>query len=330
MKDLLARSDNPHVSQSVEVLDSVRSSILSLLSGNVSIGNRHAPQSGKIVGFLKQLKDGMSTDLSDLEKEISVLTKELTQFQLSRTEAQAGAATAVALVTKARAAFENQSSDLLADIDVLSKAIAALEKGRAVMNAKKVSDSYRTSVWSFSPGGSSEGGRYTPQSSEIVGILKQMKDEISAGLLAFEEEELGRKNNHQNLVKAKTQEISGLTKTDEEKTMLQETLSVKIEKMKSELFVAARTLFADKEMASKLTENCSTQASEWEERQRLRAEELVDIHDTIKLMNDDDSLELFKETLPSSTLMQLRDNKRGVARERVLCSADHQVHHASI
>ena len=82
-----------------------------------------------------------------------------------------------------------------------------------------------------------------------------MKDEISAGLLAFEEEELGRKNKHQNLMKAKTQEISGLTKTDEEKTMLQETLSVKIEKMKSELFVAARTLFADKEMASKLTEN---------------------------------------------------------------------------
>jgi len=33
------------------------------------------------------------------------------------------------------------------------------------------------------------------------------------------------------------------------------------------------------------------------------------------LLNDDDSLELFKETLPSPTLMQLRDNKRGVARE---------------
>jgi hypothetical protein len=72
---------------------------------------------------------------------------------------------------------------------------------------------------------------------------------------------------------------------------------------------------ADKELASKLTGSCATQASEWEERQRLRAEELVAIHDTIKLLNDDDSLELFKETLPSPTLMQLRDNKRGVARE---------------
>ena len=292
MKDLLARSDDPHVSQSMEGLDSVRSSVLSLLSGNGSFGNRHGPQSGEIVGILKQLKCGMSTDLSDLEKEISVLTKELTQFQLSRTEAQAADATAVALDTKARAALESQRSDLLADIVVLSKAIAALEKGRAVMNAKKVSVSYRTSVLSFLPGGSSDGGRYAPQSGEIVGILKQLKDEMSADSSALEDEELGRKNNHQGLMKAKTQEISVLTKTIEEKTVRVGTLAVEVEKMKSVLSVSEKTLLADQEMASKL-EHCSTQASEWEERQRLRAKELVAIHDTIKLMNDGDSLVFF-------------------------------------
>ena len=180
----------------------------------------------------------------------------------------------------------------------------------------KVSDSYRTSVLPFSPGGSSEGGRYTPQSSEIVGILKQKKDEISADLLAFEEEELVRKNNHQGLMEAKTQEISGLTKTIEEKTMLQGTLSVKVEKMKSELFEAERTLFADKEMASKLADNCSTQASEWEERQRMRAAELLANQETIKLMNHNDSLELCKETLPSMTTDgSFGTRNGGVARE---------------
>ena len=83
----------------------------------------------------------------------------------------------MALDTKARAAFEGQSSDLLADIVVLSKAIAELEKGRAVMNAKKVSDSYRTSVLSFLSGGSSDGGRYAPQSGEIVGVLNEGRNE---------------------------------------------------------------------------------------------------------------------------------------------------------
>ena len=244
-KDLLARSDDPHVSQSMEGLDSVRSSVLSLLSGNVSNGNRHAPQSGEIVGILKH-------DLSDLEKEISVLTKELTQFQLSRTEAQVAEATAVALDTEARAAFEGQSSDLLADIVVLSKAIAALEKGRAVVNAKKVSDSHRTSVLSFLSGGSSDGARYAPQSGEIVGILKQLKDEMCADSSALEEEELGRKNNHQGLTKATSQEISVLTKTIKEKTARVGTLAVEVVKMKSVLAVSEKTLLANQEMASKL------------------------------------------------------------------------------
>ena len=125
MEDLLARSGNSHASQSMEVF----SSVLSFLSGNVSRGSRYAPHSGEIVGILKQLKDGMSTDLSDLEKEISVLTKELTQFQQSRTEAQASVATAVALDTKARAAFECQSSDFLANSDALSKAMLRWRKG---------------------------------------------------------------------------------------------------------------------------------------------------------------------------------------------------------
>merc|ERR1712012_90889 len=138
---------------------------------------------------------------------------------------------------------------------------------------------------------------------------------MSADLSALEEEELGGKNNHQGLMKAKTQEISVLTKTIEQKTARVGTLAVEVEKMKSELSEAEKTLLADQELASKLTGSCAAQASEWEERQRLRAEELVAIHDTIKLLNDDDSLELFKETLPSPTLMQLRDNKRGVARE---------------
>ena len=57
-----------------------------------------------------------------------------------------------------------------------------------------------------------------------------------------------------------------------------------------------------KELASKLTGSCTRQACELEERQRIRAKELVAIHGTIELRSDDDSPELFEETLPSSTL----------------------------
>merc|ERR1719420_2003642 len=41
----------------------------------------------------------------------------------------------------------------------------------------------------------------------------------------------------------------------------------------------------------------------------MRSEELVALADTIKILNDDDALELFKKTLPgSASFVQLEDN----------------------
>ena len=45
----------------------------------------------------------------------------------------------------------------------------------------------------------------------------------------------------------------------------------------------------------------------------LHATELVDIHDSIKLLNSDDNPGFYMETLPCSSLMQLLENARGVA-----------------
>merc|ERR1712032_977732 len=43
-----------------------------------------------------------------------------------------------------------------------------------------------------------------------------------------------------------------------------------------------------------------TKTKEWEERSKTRAEELVALADTIKVLNDDDALDLFKKTLPGA------------------------------
>ena len=51
---------------------------------------------------------------------------------------------------------------------------------------------------------------------------------------------------------------------------------------------------------------CATQPSEWEERQKLSC-------DTIKLLKDDDSLELLKAIWSSPTQMQRQSDMRGVS-----------------
>merc|ERR1719421_1131213 len=46
---------------------------------------------------------------------------------------------------------------------------------------------------------------------------------------------------------------------------------------------------------------CAAKKKEWAARQKLRQEELLALADTIKILNDDDALELFKKTLPSAS-----------------------------
>jgi len=57
-----------------------------------------------------------------------------------------------------------------------------------------------------------------------------------------------------------------------------------------------------------LAKNCKTKEDEWAARCKVRSEELLAIADTIKLLNDDDALELFKKTLPTPSLLQLKAN----------------------
>jgi hypothetical protein len=47
--------------------------------------------------------------------------------------------------------------------------------------------------------------------------------------------------------------------------------------------------------------NCATKEQEWEAVKATRAEELTALAETVKILNDDDALELFKKTLPGAS-----------------------------
>lgn len=87
-------------------------------------------------------------------------------------------------------------------------------------------------------------------------------------------------------------------------------LGVSIAQMKGDLSDTGEALLADTEFLANLEKNCETKKKEWEIIVKTRAEELVALAETIKMLNDDDALDLFKKTLPSaaSSLMQLQSN----------------------
>ena len=60
------------------------------------------------------------------------------------------------------------------------------------------------------------------------------------------------------------------------------------------------SLAEDEQFLLELEKACSSKTQELEETKKTRAEELVALADTIKALNNDDALELFKKTLPSA------------------------------
>merc|ERR1719264_1025431 len=122
------------------------------------------------------------------------------------------------------------------------------------------------------------------------------------------EEEHAAIISYRQLSSAKTKEIAALTASIETKTKRIGELGVEIVQMKDDLSDTQKALADDQKFLAELEKGCATKTAEWEVIVKTRSEELAALAETIKILNDDDALELFKKTLPSasSSLMQVK------------------------
>merc|ERR1719272_2631112 len=134
-----------------------------------------------------------------------------------------------------------------------------------------------------------QGSDYVPASGQITGILKQLVDTMEASLATATSEENAAVKDFNGLVAAKTKEINALTKSVESKTSQIGDLGVQLVTLKEDLDDTTKSLGEDEAFLKDLDNQCKTKEAEWATRQAIRAEELVAISDTIKLLNDDDA-----------------------------------------
>merc|ERR1719389_610128 len=113
------------------------------------------------------------------------------------------------------------------------------------------------------------------------------------------------KKDFEGLVAAKEKEIAAAVKGIEEKTVRAGETAVQIVMMKEDLDDTQQALMEDQQFLADLSKNCATKEKEWAETCKMRQMELVAIADTIKILNDDDALELFKKTA-SASLLQVK------------------------
>merc|ERR1719197_1598929 len=145
-----------------------------------------------------------------------------------------------------------------------------------------------------------------------------MSDTMEANLKTATSEENSAVKDFNALVAAKTKQINALGSEVESKTARIGELGVELVTLKEDLDDTTKSLTEDEAFLKDLEKNCKTKEDEWAARQKLRAEELLAIADTIKILNDDDALELFKKTLPTPSLLQLKTSGRATRKRAVV------------
>jgi len=252
------------------------------------------------IGKLAQLKDDLKAHQSD------------------RAAAKAAMATATALREKENAAFEATKTELDTNLAGVAKATAAIEKGAGgaflqteaasalksfVMGKNNMYEADRNDVLSFL----SASTDYAPASGQIIGILKTMSDEMTADLNSATSDETSAVAAFEELMAAKKKEVEALTGMIEDKLVRVGDLGVEIQQMKNDAGDTAEGLVDDKKFLEDLDKNCEVKQKLFDENVKYRSQELVALADTIKMLNDDDALELFKKTLPgASSFIELK------------------------
>merc|ERR1719214_255991 len=134
---------------------------------------------------------------------------------------------------------------------------------------------------------------YAPQSGQIFGILKQMKETFETNLSASQKEEMQAQAAYEDLKAAKEAEIKAGTELKDTK--------------KQDLEDTRNSLSADQKFLMNLKETCQMTDQEWEERQKSRAEEIKAVSEALAILSSDDAHDTFTKTF---NFVQVRTRAR--------------------
>lgn len=145
------------------------------------------------------------------------------------------------------------------------------------------------------------GESYAPASGQILGILKQMKEEFETNLASSQKEEVKGQEDYAGLKATKEEQVAAAKKKLEE--MLQEQANNKkaLYDCKEDLEMTRKQRTEDVEFLRNLKVTCGDLDHQWEQRSKMRTEEIKAVAETIAIVTDDDAKDLMSKTV---TLIQ--------------------------
>merc|ERR1719473_203152 len=167
----------------------------------------------------------------------------------------------------------------------------------AIAASTQVDDFEKENVLNMLQGGASQG---TGSTDQIIGMLKAMLEEMEGDLKSARDTESAAVASFEELSAAKASEISAATAAIESKTKRSGEVAVEIVQTADDVEDTQADVAETQKFLADLDKQCASKKAEWAERQKMRAEEVAAVGMAIKVLNDDDALDLFKKTVSLS------------------------------
>merc|ERR1711943_108054 len=277
----------------------------------------------------------LTTKIEELTANSARLNTEIKNLEKEVAENQAALDKATAIRQKQLAEFNEEEKDLLGSISALKSAVTVLSKHNSLLQMPRshivglaatvqnimakhastltgvLTHKERKAVSSFiqAPEDYFDAEptfkqSYAPQSGEIFGILKQMKETFETNLSSSQKEEMANQKAYEELKAAKEEEIAAGQAQIDSKTQELADTDEKNAQAKEDVEDTKKSLSADEQFLMMLKEKCSMTDAEWEERQKTRQLEMEAVSKALAVLSSDDAHDLFTKTFNPSLLQK--------------------------
>merc|ERR1719487_1044385 len=259
---------------------------------------------------IKNLEREVAKNQAALDKATAIRQKELAEFNAEEKDVLQSISalkSAVTVLSKHNSFLQMPRSHKMTIAMTLQHAMeqhASLLKGVLTRSEQRAAASFIQSPEDYVDAEPTFKQSYAPQSGEIFGILRQMKETFETNLANSQKEEAESQKAYEELKAAKEDEIAAGQDQIDKKTQELADTDEKNAQAKEDVVDTKESLAADEEFLMMLKEKCSMTDNEWEERQKTRSLEIEACSKALAFLTSDDAHDLFTRTFNPSLLQK--------------------------
>jgi DNA repair exonuclease SbcCD ATPase subunit len=274
--------------------------------------------SARLNAEIKNLEKEVEKNQAALDKATAIRTKELAEFNAEEKDmlqSISALKSAITVLAKHHGGSLVQSTQLQLQttLDNELRKHAPLLEGVLTRSQRKLVASFVQAPEDYFDAEPTFKQSYAPQSGEIFGILKQMKETFESNLSQSQKDELANQKAYEDLKAAKEEEIAAGQAQIETKTQELATTDEKLAQSKQDIEDTRASLSADEKFLMNLKEKCQMTDQEWEERQKSRQLEIEAVSKALAILSSDDAHDLFTKTF-NPALLEKQNSQHQKAR----------------